>query len=79
MTAMLSSPLMLHLHYYIYTVAMQLVLLLTDIVITTTDIPVNESSNYDLANDVCVWQSTPRTADVTKIAGYVRVRILMNW
>ena len=29
---------------------------------------------------VCVWQSTPRTADatVTKIAGYVRVRILMN-
>ena len=36
------------------------------------------------ANDVavcpCVWQSTPRTADVTvtKIAGYVRVRILMN-
>ena len=30
---------------------------------------------------VCVWQSTPRTADVTvtKIAGYVRVGILMNW
>ena len=29
---------------------------------------------------VCVWQPTPRTADVTvtKIAGYVRVRILMN-
>ena len=28
----------------------------------------------------CVWQSTSRTADVTvtKIAGYVRVRILMN-
>ena len=28
----------------------------------------------------CVWQPTPRTADVTvtKIAGYVRVRILMN-
>ena len=28
----------------------------------------------------CVWQSTPRTADVTvtNIAGYVRVRILMN-
>ena len=28
----------------------------------------------------CVWKSTPRTADVTvtKIAGYVRVRILMN-
>ena len=29
---------------------------------------------------VCVWQSTSRTADVpvSKIAGYVRVRILMN-
>ena len=29
---------------------------------------------------VSVWQSTPRTADVTvsKIAGYVRIRILMN-
>ena len=29
---------------------------------------------------VCVWQPTPRTADVTvtKIAGYVRVCILMN-
>ena len=29
---------------------------------------------------VCVWQPTPKTADVTvtKIAGYVRVRILMN-
>ena len=28
----------------------------------------------------CVWQLTPKTADVTvtKIAGYVRVRILMN-
>ena len=28
----------------------------------------------------CVWQSTPRTADVTvtNIAGYVRVRIVMN-
>ena len=28
----------------------------------------------------CVWQSTPRTADVvvTKLAGYVRLRILMN-
>ena len=28
----------------------------------------------------CVWQPTDRTADVTvtKIAGYVRVRILMN-
>ena len=28
----------------------------------------------------CVWQPTHRTADVkvTKIAGYVRVRILMN-
>ena len=29
---------------------------------------------------VCVWQPTPKTADVTiaKIGGYVRVRILMN-
>ena len=29
---------------------------------------------------VCVWQPIPRTVDVTvtKIAGYVRVRILMN-
>ena len=27
---------------------------------------------------MCVWQTTPRTADVTKIAGYVRVRILMS-
>ena len=29
---------------------------------------------------VCVWKPTPITADVTitKIAGYVRVRILMN-
>ena len=37
-------------------------------------------SNYNRANDVCVWQPTPKTADVTvtKIAGYVRVRILMN-
>ena len=28
----------------------------------------------------CVWHSTPRTADVTvtKMAGYLRVRILMN-
>ena len=28
----------------------------------------------------CVWQPNPRMADVTvtKIAGYVRVRILMN-
>ena len=28
----------------------------------------------------CVWKSAPRTADVTvtKIAGYVRIRILMN-
>ena len=38
--------------------------------------------NYNRAtgNDVCVWQSIPRTADVTvtKIAGYVRVRILIN-
>ena len=36
------------------------------------------------ANDMsmwpCVWQPTPKTADVTvtKIAGYVRVHILMN-
>ena len=44
------------------------------------------TSNYNRANDVavcvcvCVWKSTPRTADVTvtKIAAYVRVRILMN-
>ena len=43
-------------------------------------------SNYNRAIDVCVavcacvWQQTPRTADVTvtKIAGYDRVRILMN-
>ena len=43
-------------------------------------------SNYNRANDVavcvagCVMQPTPKTADVTvtKIAGYVRVRILMN-
>ena len=37
-------------------------------------------SNYNRANDVAVWQPTPKTADVTitKIAGYVRVRILMN-
>ena len=29
---------------------------------------------------VCVWQPTLKTADVTvtKITGYVRVRILMN-
>ena len=26
----------------------------------------------------CVWQPTPRTADVTKIPGYVRIRILVN-
>ena len=38
-------------------------------------------SNYNRANGVavcaCVWQPTPRTADVTvtKIAGYVRVRL----
>ena len=33
-----------------------------------------------MADRVSVWQPTPRTADVTvtKIAGYVRVRILMN-
>ena len=49
-----------------------------------------KSSNYNRTNDVavcvavcvwpCVWQPTPKTADVTvtKIAGYVRVRILMN-
>ena len=41
-------------------------------------------SNHNRANDVavcvCVCQPTPRTADVTitKMAGYVRVRILMN-
>ena len=27
---------------------------------------------------VCVWQPSPKTADVTKIAGYVHVCILMN-
>ena len=32
-----------------------------------------------LAVCVCVWQSTPRTADVAKIAGYVRVRIFMYY
>ena len=38
------------------------------------------SSNYNRASDACVCQSISRTADVTvtKIAGYVRVRILMN-
>ena len=38
------------------------------------------TSNYNRANDVAVWEPTPKTADVTvtKIAGYVRVRILMN-
>ena len=37
-------------------------------------------SKYNRVNDVCVWDPTPRTADVTvtKIAGYVRARILMN-
>ena len=37
-------------------------------------------SNYNRANDVAVWQATPKTADVTvtEIAGYVRIRILMN-
>ena len=40
-------------------------------------------SNYNRADDVAdvaEWQPTPKTADVTviKIAGYVRVRILMN-
>ena len=35
--------------------------------------------NYYRANDVAGWQPTPTTDDapVTKIAGYVRVRILM--
>ena len=32
----------------------------------------------DVAVCVTVWQPTPKTADVTNIAGYVRVRILMN-
>ena len=47
-------------------------------------IPGRPLSNYDRASDVavrvCVWQSTPRTANVTvtKIAVYVRVRILVN-
>ena len=46
-------------------------------------IPVNEQgnkSNYNRANALCVWKPTPAMADVTvtKIAGYVRVRILMN-
>ena len=51
---------------------------------TNVSIPGRPLSNYDRASDVavraCVWQSTPRTADatVTKIAGYVHVRILMN-
>ena len=33
-----------------------------------------------VAGRVSVWQPTPRTADVTitKIAGYIRVRIVMN-
>ena len=37
-------------------------------------------SNYNRANDVAGRQPTPTTADVTvtKIAGYIRVRILMN-
>ena len=37
-------------------------------------------SNYNRANTPCVWQPTPTIADVTvtNIAGYVRVRILMN-
>ena len=47
-------------------------------------------SNYNRANDVagwpcghlavcpCVWQPTPADVTVIKIAGYVRVRILMN-
>ena len=42
------------------------------------------TSNYNRASGLavwpCVWKPTPITADVTvtKIAGYVRVRILMN-
>ena len=45
------------------------------------NVGVREPSNYNRANDVavCVWQPTPKTADVTKIAGYVRRCILMNW
>ena len=37
-------------------------------------------SNYNRTNDEAGWQPTPITADVTgtNIAGYVRVRILMN-
>ena len=52
------------------------------------DIRQEDPSNYNRANDVavcpcvrvCVWQPTPKTAGVTvtKIAGYVSVRILMN-
>ena len=47
-------------------------------------IAIKATSNHNRANDVAVWprvwQPTPRTADVTvtKIAGYVRVRIFMN-
>ena len=39
-----------------------------------------QQSNYNRANDVAVWQPTPKTADVTltTITGYVRVCILMN-
>ena len=38
------------------------------------------TSNYNRANDVAGWQPTPTTAHVTvtKIAGYVRVRIIVN-
>ena len=34
----------------------------------------------ELTHRVCVWQPTPRTADLTvaQIAGYVRIRIHMN-
>ena len=41
---------------------------------------IEHQSNYNRANDVTVWQRTPTTADVTvtKLAGYVRVRILVN-
>ena len=39
-----------------------------------------ETSNYNRANDVCMWKPTPITADATftKIAGYDRDHILMN-
>ena len=34
--------------------------------------------NLSKCGRVCVWKPTARTADVTKITGYVRVRILMK-